>query len=103
MKKVDKLPFGPGFSCRKITVTGNRLGEDKEPIQEELELWMRDPVECIKELVGNPAFKEKICYVPEQVFTSNDRKTRIIDEAWTADWWWETQVRARTVLTNGKC
>ncbi|KAI9459004.1 hypothetical protein HD554DRAFT_2207041 [Boletus coccyginus] len=38
---------------------------------EELELWMKDPVTCVRELIGNPAFDDSMM--------------------WTGDWWWQTQ------------
>jgi len=63
-------------------------------MHEKLELWRRDPVDCMKELLGNPAFKEFISYTPERVFSDNAGKERIFDEMWTADWWWNTQVTA---------
>ncbi|KAG1897043.1 uncharacterized protein F5891DRAFT_1130084 [Suillus fuscotomentosus] len=43
----------------------------------DLELWRRDPVECIHELIGNPAFK--------------DGKVHIYNEMWTCDLWWDMQ------------
>ncbi|KAJ7815249.1 hypothetical protein B0H14DRAFT_3090027 [Mycena olivaceomarginata] len=59
---------------------------------EELELWRRDPVECIKELMGNPAFKDFLAYAPEEVCVdSAGLKGRVFDEAWTAEWWWKIQ------------
>lgn len=59
---------------------------------EDLELWKRDPVECIKELIGNPAFQEHLSYVPERVYSDEAGLNRIYDEMWTADWWYDTQV-----------
>lgn len=56
------------------------------------ELWKRDPVECIKELVGNPAFKEHLRYAPERMFEDHQGERPIIDEMWTAEWWEEVQV-----------
>ncbi|KAI9463425.1 hypothetical protein HD554DRAFT_2206419 [Boletus coccyginus] len=32
----------------------------------ELELWMRDPVTCIQELIGNPTFNKTMVYAPEK-------------------------------------
>ncbi|KDQ54674.1 hypothetical protein JAAARDRAFT_135540 [Jaapia argillacea MUCL 33604] len=58
---------------------------------ETVELWKRDPVECVRELIGNPAFKEMISYVPERVFADKEGETRVYDEMWTGDWWWEVQ------------
>ena len=59
---------------------------------ETLELWHRDPIECIVELFGNPYFRGKQQYAPRQVFRNKDRTNREFGEMWTADWWWKTQV-----------
>ncbi|KAF7360798.1 Zn-finger domain-containing protein [Mycena venus] len=48
-------------------------------------------MECIKELMGNPAFKELLAYTLEQVFADPAGTNSIVDEAWTAEWWWEIQ------------
>ncbi|KAJ6478333.1 hypothetical protein C8R45DRAFT_934095 [Mycena sanguinolenta] len=94
LQKVDKLPTGPDWTCKIITVAGNRLDENDELMSEEVELWMRDPVECIKELVGNPAFQEHMAYAPERVYWTREGRadSRIFDEMWTAEWWWELQL-----------
>ena len=63
-------------------------------MSEDLELWLRDPVECIRELIGNPAFREYISYAPERAYADEAGAIRIFDEMWTADWWWEMQVSA---------
>ncbi|KAF8871026.1 hypothetical protein BD779DRAFT_1613985 [Infundibulicybe gibba] len=94
--KVDALPTGPRWECEVITTPGDRAGEDGEIVGEEMELWYRNPVECIKELIGNPAFSDSVSFVPERVYTSNDGDDRIYDEMWTGDWWWNTQVRQIT-------
>ena len=39
---------------------------------EELELWMRDPVACIQELIGNPAFNGSMAYAPEKVYVDQE-------------------------------
>jgi hypothetical protein len=59
---------------------------------EELDLWRRNPLECIQELMGNPSFKDNLVFEPAQFFTDEACSNRLIDEAWTADWWWKTQV-----------
>ncbi|KAJ7186339.1 hypothetical protein GGX14DRAFT_309528, partial [Mycena pura] len=68
LKKVDQLETGPGWKCERITVEGDCLDEEGEVMTEELDLWKRDPVECVQELIGNPAFKDHIAYVPERVY-----------------------------------
>ncbi|KAG1866944.1 hypothetical protein C8R48DRAFT_599934 [Suillus tomentosus] len=92
-KKLDKLPTGPGWTCEIVTSTGDRVGGDRKPLTEQHELWRRDPVECVRDLIGNPAFKDYLSYVPEQVFADPQGKTRVYDEMWTGDWWWNMQER----------
>ena len=48
-----------------MNVEGDRVGDNGETLSENLELWKRDPVECVKELVGDPAFKDLMSYVPD--------------------------------------
>ncbi|KAJ7506471.1 Zn-finger domain-containing protein [Mycena galericulata] len=93
LQKVDQLPTGPGWKCEIVTAAGNQLDENDEMMKEDLELWKRDPVECIKELIGNPAFQDHMAYAPERVYSSKigAESSRIFDEMWTANWWWETQ------------
>jgi hypothetical protein len=59
---------------------------------ETLELWHRDPIECIAELLGNPYFRGKQQYAPRLVFRNKDGTNREFGEMWTADWWWKIQV-----------
>jgi hypothetical protein len=92
LKKIDQLPTGPEWMCKIIRVTGELLGRDNKPIVEEHELWIRDPVECLRNLIGNPSFREHMAYAPEKVYTDKEGRNRQYDEMWTGDWWWETQV-----------
>ncbi|KAJ6486356.1 hypothetical protein DFH09DRAFT_1457204 [Mycena vulgaris] len=93
LQRVDALPTGPGWKCEMVTAAGNQLDEDGEMMKEDLELWKRDPVECIKELMGNPAFHDYMAYMPEKIYgnETGSESSRIFDEMWTANWWWETQ------------
>ncbi|KAG2367230.1 hypothetical protein BDR07DRAFT_1479353 [Suillus spraguei] len=56
-----------------------------------LELWWCDPVECVQELIGNPAFKDVMAFAPEQAYEDTLGKNWIYDDMWTCDWWWEMQ------------
>ena len=60
---------------------------------EKLELWRRDPVDCVRELLGNPALKNHMKYAPERLYEDVEGKSRVFDEMWTANWWWDTQVK----------
>ncbi|KAF8879798.1 hypothetical protein BD779DRAFT_1446684, partial [Infundibulicybe gibba] len=93
LQKVDALPTGPDWECEIVTVVGDRVGEDGNKMSEDVELWYRNPIDCVRELIGNPAFKDYISYTPERVFTSSSGENRVFDEMWTGDWWWDTQCK----------
>ncbi|KAL1751665.1 hypothetical protein FB107DRAFT_221536 [Schizophyllum commune] len=92
---IDALPCGPEWTCDEKVVRGNKMGADGVFLEEVLELWRRDPVDCIRELIGNPAFKGKTVYSPQRIFRSKDTAgnglNREYSEMWTADWWWDLQ------------
>jgi hypothetical protein len=96
---VDRLPTnGPEWFCDVITIAGDAFSDEGELLTEEVELWRRNPVDCVAELLGNPAFKDAMEYAPEMVFSDANCKSRVFDEMWTGDWWWEVQVRFVTFL-----
>ena len=92
MNAVDKLPSGVQWQCETIDLTGDNVDEDGDPMTETLKLWFRDPVECVKELLGNPTFKDSIRYAPERIFNDPEHTTQRFSEMWTGDWWWKQQV-----------
>jgi hypothetical protein len=57
-------------------------------------------VECVRKLIGNPMFANSMGYAPKWVFTDKEKTNCIIDETWTADWWWETQVCLLSIMVN---
>jgi Plavaka transposase len=91
-KQIDALPTGAKWDYQSVTITGHVLDENGTPLQDDFELWSRDPVECIKQLISNPSFDGHISYVPERVYRDNAGGSRIYDEMWTSDWWWDVQV-----------
>ena len=102
LKKVDGLPTqAAGWTCDIITSTGNQVSDEGEPVpSERLELWRRDPVECIKELMGNPSFKNSLEYAPQRHFLDKEGNNRVFDEMWTGEWWWNIQVSCLPVIQN---
>jgi hypothetical protein len=34
-------------------------------------------------------------YAPEHVYEDVEGETRVYDEMWMADWWWNTQVKKK--------
>ncbi|KAJ7858828.1 hypothetical protein B0H14DRAFT_3085030 [Mycena olivaceomarginata] len=94
LKRIDALPEGPKWTCYPFELEGDELDASGKPKKEVVELWCRDPVECVRELVGNPAFRAKQHYAPYRIFKCfEDGKysNREVNEMWTADWWWEIQ------------
>jgi Plavaka transposase len=93
LAKIDELPLpGPAFECTNVTVKGDLVNINGEPLVEELEIFHRDPVACVAELLSNPLFHEGLHYAPHQLFVNDTAAEHIYHEMWTADWWWETQV-----------
>ncbi|KIJ90638.1 hypothetical protein K443DRAFT_36586, partial [Laccaria amethystina LaAM-08-1] len=39
LKKVDALPTGPNWTCEILRAEGDLIGDDGQPLTEELELW----------------------------------------------------------------
>ncbi|KAF8527227.1 hypothetical protein JB92DRAFT_2805596 [Gautieria morchelliformis] len=101
LAKVDALPpSGPEFLCESITVHGDVKDANGEYMVEELELFYQDPVECVRELMGNPAFHEVLHYVPEHIFEDEKRTEHIYNEMWMADWWWDLQVSPTMIIKD---
>ena len=94
LKKIDELPTQAAkWSCDIIMSPGNQFTDEGQRVPpERLELWRRDPVECIKELMGNPIFEKSLEYAPQKHYMDKDGNNRVFDEMCTGDWWWDTQV-----------
>ncbi|KAJ7757903.1 hypothetical protein B0H16DRAFT_1822559 [Mycena metata] len=94
LKHIDALPEGPGWRCFPFDLEGDERDADGVPKVETVYMWYRNPVECIQELLGNPAFK-KMGFAPRRVFKDVDDegegKNREYNEMWTAEWWWQIQ------------
>ena len=97
LKFIDALPPGPKFFYTPLKVKGDMKDANGDNRIETLELWHRDPIECIAELLGNPYFRGKQQYAPRHVFRNKDGTNREFGEMWTADWWWKIQVSERNI------
>ena len=90
-----------GWICDIVTSPGNQLTNDGEPMPpERLELWRRNPVECMKELMGNSVFKDSLEYAPQRHFMDPEGVNHMFEEMWTGDWWWDTQVKLLLVVNQ---
>lgn len=81
-----------------MTVQGDVQGPNGQLLTEELEIWRRNPVDCCRELIGNPVFEDYMAYEPAKMSRGGDR---YYSEMYTADWWWETQVSIGDILYTG--
>ncbi|PCH44893.1 hypothetical protein WOLCODRAFT_91051 [Wolfiporia cocos MD-104 SS10] len=91
LQKIDELPRGAEWTCELVTIHGDIKNEEGELQMEQVELWKRDPVECIKELIGNPLFHDWMSYHPECAYGDQAGLQCIFEEMWTGDWWWKMQ------------
>ena len=80
LKKVDTLPYGAAWSCKNITVQGDREDGNGNKMCKNFELWIHDPVECIKDLIENPLFKNHIVYAPSRAYMDGGGLQRMIDD-----------------------
>lgn len=92
LEAIDELPKGMEWFCKEIVQEGDLKDQDGNSLTEQLEIWYRDPIECIKELIGNPIFKKRLAYAPVRHYRDRQGKERQVDEMWTGDWWWTMQV-----------
>jgi hypothetical protein len=51
--------------------------------------YYRDPVDCIKYLIRQRAYRSNMVFSPERLYEGEERQ---YGELHTADWWWDTQV-----------
>jgi len=93
IKKVDELQTGPKWEHEVVSVVGEGVNEDGEMVTENVDLWRRDPIECVRELLSNPAFEHRCHHKPRKAFTDESKTDRVYGEMSMGDWWWETQVR----------
>ncbi|KAF7334176.1 hypothetical protein MVEN_02323800 [Mycena venus] len=80
--KVDALLGGVKWQCKEIDVKGDVPDLDKDPTGATMrgatvELWWRDPVECVRELIGNPMFRNAKRFAPEQLFVDETGEKRL--------------------------
>ncbi|KAI0258459.1 hypothetical protein BC834DRAFT_926511 [Gloeopeniophorella convolvens] len=82
-KSLDRLPAGPGWRCEMVQVPGDLRDKNGMQCKEDVELWMRAPWE--------PGLPRKHGICAEHVYADAAGAERVLDELWTADWWWKTQ------------
>lgn len=93
-RKIDTLPTGPEWTVDHLTTRGDLKDRNGNPLEEVIELWRKDPVECVRELIGNPAFHDNR-YAPIKVYEDEDGRVRVYSDMCTGDLWWQLQVSTR--------
>jgi hypothetical protein len=53
-------------------------------------LYRRDVLECVKELFGNPLFKNHMDYAPRTLWADATRTERLYDETISSGTYWNT-------------
>ncbi|KAI0342945.1 hypothetical protein BDW22DRAFT_1439756 [Trametopsis cervina] len=85
------LPRGPEWRCEMWEAVGDEVDDNGEKRTEVLELWKRNPVKCIEDLLSNPMFEEHLHYESERIYEDSERLKPIFGEMWTGEWWEKTQ------------
>jgi len=82
-KIIDtKLPSRrPIFSRKEVVVA-----------EQAFDLYVRDILECIQALYGNPEHCQYMCFTPERHYADPDKTIRLFHDFNTGRWWWDTQV-----------
>ncbi|KAF8057386.1 hypothetical protein FPV67DRAFT_1724001, partial [Lyophyllum atratum] len=91
LQRIDALPRSPEWMCTALQITGDEKDVAGNLRTEEVELWHRNPVECIQELLENPLIGGRNTYASCRVFRNEDCTNREHGEMNTGDWWPETQ------------
>jgi hypothetical protein len=73
LKTVDSLPGGRAqWKLIKITFEGTELDTRGQRVKESVELYARNPADCVADLISNPTFNKTISYAPEHHIVAED-------------------------------
>lgn len=79
-----------------MPATVDKGPSEVEHEEEEIELFYRNPVDLIAELIGNPDFNhpDVMAYEGYEAYSgpNEDDLSREYGEAWTGEWWGRVQV-----------
>jgi hypothetical protein len=93
---LEELPTaGPKWAVKPVTIVGDLKGPDGEPLQEVVELWTRDIIAVIRELLENTTYGNDMVFAPGPEWNDAEKTERKYTEMWTADWWLNLQVSCR--------
>lgn len=84
-KTIEKIPSASAKWKSKVLRYADRP-------EEKFIIRYRDPVEVIRDLVGDPSLADDLHWAPSKVYSDMQREKRVYSEMWTADWWYKLQV-----------
>lgn len=86
---IDSTPLaGTKWSKLSINYSGNQSSPDRLPwMDQSFDVWYRDPLTCIHDILGNPDFKESFDYVPYRELRV-DNNERQYQDFMSGDWAW---------------
>lgn len=86
---LDRLPAPASFNHHEVYVSG---------VEEPFDLYWRDPLEVIGDLLADPTFAGCMSFAPERRYVDDQRESRLYNEMHTAAWWWGIQVRVHWMV-----
>src|SRR5260221_1551503 len=83
--RAKMLQKGPGWKCLPITTV--------YPTKNKINLYYRDPIECLQLIMRNPLLKDQLEFEPYHIFKTAEKTMRIYTEWLSGNAAWEMQVR----------
>jgi Plavaka transposase len=95
---IDATPRGDvAWESFTTEYTGERPEGDIPPwMDAEYQVWFRDPLTVVKNMLANPDFDGEFDYTPFQEFDSNGE--RQFQNFFSGDWVWEQAVRVTVMF-----
>ena len=87
---VASMTDDQAFRERKLHTLEDMRGNDNH--QYPIKLWSRDCMKCMRWLISQSAYTERLIYSPQHCFNRNSPLKSLYTTLHTAYWWWETQV-----------
>ena len=81
---AEMLPKGPEWQCKPCN--------SPYPTKKKVDLFYRDPLECIKSILSNPLVNDHIKFTPFRIYESAVNAMRIYTEWLSGDVAWSMQV-----------
>ncbi|EJD49143.1 hypothetical protein AURDEDRAFT_59798 [Auricularia subglabra TFB-10046 SS5] len=81
--RVDRLPSPAHFQYTEV---------ENDQTDDKFDLYWRDPLEVIADLLADPTFADHLTWAPEKRYTDDKCETRLYNELTSGDWMYETQL-----------